>query len=397
VSSNDSDFSLKKIAVAAYGPSLLFGIGEGAIYPVIALTARQLGASVALAGIIVALIGVGSLLNNIPAAIITSRFGERRSMMGAAVWSTLGLMLCLSASNPWVLAIGVLMMGMSNAVFLLARQTYLTEAIPLTMRARALSTLGGVTRIGMFIGPFAGAGMMQWLDLHGAYWVAMAAVISAGVLSYFIPELQHRHPATGAAKPRTRLPLTTVARTHSTTYLTLGISCLLVVSVRSCRQIIIPLWASHLGIDAATTAMIYGLMNAIDMLLFYPAGKIMDIKGRVWVAVPSMLIMGASLMAMSMTTTIVGFIIVAMILGFGNGVSSGLIMTIGADASPAEGRAQFLGIWRLLADMGSTGGPFVLSTLTALVSLSTGIGAIGLLGVTAAAMFWHWLPRKVSA
>jgi len=318
-------------------------------------------------------------------------------MMGAAVWSTLGLMLCLSASNPWVLAIGVLMMGMSNAVFLLARQTYLTEAIPLTMRARALSTLGGVTRIGMFIGPFAGAGMMQWLDLHGAYWVAMAAVISAGVLSYFIPELQHRHPATGAAKPRTRLPLTTVARTHSTTYLTLGISCLLVVSVRSCRQIIIPLWASHLGIDAATTAMIYGLMNAIDMLLFYPAGKIMDIKGRVWVAVPSMLIMGASLMAMSMTTTIVGFIIVAMILGFGNGVSSGLIMTIGADASPAEGRAQFLGIWRLLADMGSTGGPFVLSTLTALVSLSTGIGAIGLLGVTAAAMFWHWLPRKVSA
>jgi hypothetical protein len=31
------------------------------------------------------------------------------------------------------------------------------------------------------------------------------------------------------------------------------------------------------------------------------------------------------------------------------------------------------------------------------MSLSIGIGAVGVLSVTAAAMFWHWLPRKVSA
>jgi hypothetical protein len=39
-------FSLRQIAFTAFGPSLLFGLGEGAILPVIPLTARAMGASV---------------------------------------------------------------------------------------------------------------------------------------------------------------------------------------------------------------------------------------------------------------------------------------------------------------------------------------------------------------
>jgi hypothetical protein len=38
-----SSFSLRRIAVPAFGPSLLFGLGEGAILPIVPLTARELG------------------------------------------------------------------------------------------------------------------------------------------------------------------------------------------------------------------------------------------------------------------------------------------------------------------------------------------------------------------
>ncbi len=55
-------FEWRKLAVPVYGPSLLFGLGEGAILPVIALSARGLGASVAMAALVVTLIGIGSLL-----------------------------------------------------------------------------------------------------------------------------------------------------------------------------------------------------------------------------------------------------------------------------------------------------------------------------------------------
>src|SRR5690554_2327902 len=148
---------------------------EGAVYPVIALTARDLGASIAQAGLIVALTGVGALVNNIPASLLTARFGERRAMIGAAILAIIALMLCVSAATPIVLGVGIFMVGMAQSVFSLARQTYLTDAVPVSMRARALSTLGGVVRIGLFISPFISALLMQFMGLQGAYWLASIA------------------------------------------------------------------------------------------------------------------------------------------------------------------------------------------------------------------------------
>ena len=76
-SAEPGDFNLWSIAVPAFGPSLLFGIGEGAILPVIPLSARDMGSSLAGAALVVALIGIGSLISNIPASIVTAKFGER--------------------------------------------------------------------------------------------------------------------------------------------------------------------------------------------------------------------------------------------------------------------------------------------------------------------------------
>ena len=56
-------------------------------------------------------------------------------------------------------------------------------------------------------------------------------------------------------------------------------------------QAVIPLWADHLGLQASVTSLIYGLAAGLEMLVFYPAGHLMDRKVRLWVALPSMLIM----------------------------------------------------------------------------------------------------------
>jgi MFS family permease len=71
----EQPFSLRQIAIPAFAPSLLFGLGEGAILPIVALSVRHLGGSVALAALVVTLIGIGSLVCNIPASIITTRYG----------------------------------------------------------------------------------------------------------------------------------------------------------------------------------------------------------------------------------------------------------------------------------------------------------------------------------
>lgn len=403
--STTNQFSLKKIAVAAYGPSLLFGMVEGAIYPIIALTARDLGASIAQAGLIVALTGVGALVNNIPASLLTARFGERRAMIGAAILAIIALMLCVSAATPIVLGVGIFMVGMAQSVFSLARQTYLTDAVPVSMRARALSTLGGVVRIGLFISPFISALLMQFMGLQGAYWLASIAAAAAGALAFTLPDLERDNKYSAPDGTRDNAAdtkeqaansrrISVLVRQYRRSFATLGIACMLVAALRASRQIVIPLWATHIMLDAATVSAIYGAMGAIDMLLFYPAGKVMDRFGRQWVALPCMVTMGTAFALIPFTTTLFGFVLVILLLGFGNGMGSGLVMTVGADCSPAHARPQFLGLWRFITDIGTCGGPLLVSTIAATAGLATGIGAVSAMGFTAAAIFWKWLPRR---
>lgn len=392
-------FELRRLAVHAFGPSLLFGLGEGAILPIVPLTARELGASVPVAALVVMLIGAGSLVSNIPASIITMRRGERWALVAAALWCALAMVLCAWTTQLALFAAGCFMVGMSQAVFSLARQSYLTAAVPVAYRARALSTLGGVMRIGMFIGPFAAAAAIHGAGLVGAYIVGVVALLLAAALAARSPELVHDDEAGGDAdQPAAATPsLRSTLRDHGQVFATLGLGAMMVSAVRASRQVAIPLWADHLLLGASVTSLIYGLSSAIDMLVFYPAGKVMDVKGRQWVAVPSMLIMGGALLAMPLTHGATTLLLVSLVVGFGNGIGSGMVMTIGADHSPRVGRAHFLGVWRLMADIGAACGPALVSVLAASLSLGAGIAATGLVALAAAAQFGHWLPRLPGA
>ncbi len=391
-------FSLRRIAVPAFGPSLLFGLGEGAILPIIPLSARALGASVPEAALIVALIGVGSLVSNIPASLITMRRGERAAIVAAALWCAVAMALCAWTRHLAVFALGGFMVGMSQAVFSLARQSWLTEAVPVAYRARALSTLGGVMRIGMFIGPFASAAAIHRYGFVGAYGVAIGALVLAAVVAARIPDLEVKDavvPSADAAAGAVFATPTVLStlRDHRHVFVTLGIGVMLVSAVRATRPAVNPLWGDHLALEASVTSLIYGIAGGIDMLVFYPAGKVMDQKGRRWVAVPSMIIMGAALLLMPFTHGEMTLLLAACAIGFGNGIGSGMLMTIGADHSPRVGRAHFLGVWRLMSDIGASCGPAALSFLAATLSLGAGIAAIGAIAFVAAAQFAYWIPR----
>jgi MFS family permease len=180
---------------------------------------------------------------------------------------------------------------------------------------------------------------------------------------------------------------------HRRVLLTLGLGVLVISAVRASRQVIIPLWGEASGIGPAATSLIFGISAGVDLLLFYPGGAIMDRFGRVWVAVPSMIIMGLGLVLLPLTTTALGITAVACVLGFGNGISSGIVLTLGADTSPVVGRSQYLGGWRLCADLGNTLGPLIISAIAALASLAAASLAIGGLAWAGAGWLARLVPR----
>lgn len=384
-------FLTRQAVLGVFLPALCFEVGIGAITPMIAVRSVELGSTLGGAGVLAALLAVGQIVGDAPAGALAARVGDRRALMLAAVATTATLIACGLAREPVLFGAGVLLTGMTNSVYMLARQAYLTEITPPLFRARALSTLGGVGRIGMFVGPFLGAAVVHLTGTVGVFWFALVVTVAAGVVVAVVPDVD----APGRAVPAGGAPasLWRVLVEHKAVFAQLGVAILLVGATRAARQVVIPLWGEHLALAPATTSLVYGLSGLVDTAVFYPAGKLMDRRGRLWVAVPSMVALGLTLLLLPLASTGAWLAVVAMAMGLANGIGAGMIMTLGADVAPPAARAQFLGVWRLFTDTGGAAGPLVIAAGAALGSLAGGAVVMGAMGVLAAAVMQATVPR----
>jgi len=209
-------FSLRAIAVHAYGPSALSSIGIGAVLPVLALRAKDVGASVQVAALVLALFSVGPLLASLPAGALVDRIGERRALVGAGLIDASGTAAAALAQTVTGFAAAVFVSGTAWTVFLLARQGYMIDAVPQQRRARALSLLGGMHRVGLLIGPLMGAALILRWGLPAPFWLSVVMSLAAAALSWTMPDLD----AARRAEASDPLPVRTVIGRHRSVLLT---------------------------------------------------------------------------------------------------------------------------------------------------------------------------------
>ena len=383
------DFRFRDIALPAYGPSVVSAVGHGAVMPVLALRARELGADVSTAAVVVALLGIGSLVASLPAGALVARIGERRALTVVGCLDAVAMAAAALTDSVVALGIAVTFSGMTWTVFMMARQGFMIDAVPVAYRARGMSMLGGSMRVGVLIGPLLGAGLIQVGSLTWVFWLAAAMSLASALLALTMPDLgsESRRQVTA------HLSVLSVLRAHRRVLLTLGTAVVVIAASRSLRTVLLPLWADHVGLSASTTSLIFAVAAAIDIAFFFPGGWLMDTRGRFVVAVPVVASTAVACLVLPLATTTATVAAVMVLIAAGNGLGSGIVMTLGADAAPVEGRAQFLGGWRLCGDIGVSGGPVLVSVLVALVPLATACVVLG--GLAAAGTVWvgYWTRR----
>lgn len=398
-----------------YGPTILFALGEGAIIPLIPIIAARLGADVALAALVASALVVGQLVGNIPAGWAVAHVGERMTMATAGMLSLVGVLGMVFAPVLGVFAASVFLIGFCAAGFGLARHSFMTTRVPLAFRARALSLLGGTFRLGMFVGPFIAAGLLAIFgDEHAAIWFFGVCLVATVLLVLLGPDpekqLQTSGEGPGIAEDTGEavtgsIPTSERAGVFRTMWrfrrvlARLGLAAASLSAVRSARQVVLPIWGLSIGLDAQTIALVVGISGAIDFALFYVSGQVMDRLGRLWAALPATLLMGAGFLALSFThdldSAAMWFAMFAAVLGVGNGLSSGILLTLGADVAPRADPAPFLGSWRTLTDAGGAVAPLAVSAIAAASSLGLATGAIGVVALLGAVAFARWVPMFV--
>ncbi|HWS50025.1 MAG TPA: MFS transporter [Microbacterium sp.] len=400
-----------------YLPTILFSIGEGAVIPLIPVIAVTMGADVASAALVAAALVVGQLCGNLPAGWLVAKVGERFTMVIAGAVSVLAAFGMLYSPVLGLFAASVFLLGFCAAAFGLARHAFMTTRVPLPFRARSLSLLGGSFRLGIFIGPFFAAGLLQvFHDELATIWFLIGCLFVMLLLVLFGPDPEKTNPpvrtanrsepAEDSGEPVSgSIPTIERAGVFRTMWQQrsvlgrLGAAAASLSALRSARQALLPLWGVSIGLDASTIALVVGISGAVDFALFYASGQVMDRFGRLWAAMPAMLVMGLGFLALAFThdldSAVLWYGTFAVVLGVGNGLSSGILLTLGADVAPKHEPAAFLGSWRTLADAGGAAAPLIVAGITAVASLSFAAGAMGVIGLIGAAGFLRWIPRFV--
>jgi MFS family permease len=379
MNASQQPFRVRSLLSALYLPNLLFTMGQGAVLPILALLALDLGATTATASVVVALRGLGMMLFDLPAGAIVGKLGDRRAMsVASASLSALAMIASVRVALP-VFAVLVVLMGCAWAVWTVARLGHVTDLAPPAHRGRAMSTLGGVSRMGLFVGPLLGALSVMRFGLSGPLMLQAVLTGAAAVTLWRTPT-----PRSVPAPPTSDAPLRLIIKNHRGTFKTAGVVVISLQILRNSREAIIPLWGASIGVSAGQVSLIFGVASFMEMLAFYPVGALMDRKGRKWALAPSMLLLSLGIASIPLSSRFATFVGIAMMIGLANGLSSGTNMTLGSDLAPSVGRSRFLGMWRLISDVGTTSGPLVVAGMTAVASLSAAaltVAGAGILGL----------------
>jgi MFS family permease len=361
------------------------------LIPTLPLFAKEFATSYGWIGLVLAAEGVGRILGDIPAGFLLMRIGRNRSMVVGILLVVASVAALYGSSSAVQVVLFRLIAGVGNATWNVSRHAYLAEATATYERGRAIAIFGGVNRIGSFVGPAVGGLVGAGFGLRMPF--VLYTILASGaclVSAITVDKEQSR-----STRPRS-FRIGETLRQNWRVLLSAGSGQFCAQAVRAGRNVIIPLYgADVIGLDIREVGLILSLASFVDMSMFYPAGIIMDRKGRKFAMVPCFAIQAVGMALIPSSDGFWGLLAATTLIGFGNGIGSGTMMTLGADLAPKESMGEFLGLWRLVGDGGHAGSPLIVGALSDFAGLTPATYVIAMIGLMSSAIFAIGVPETL--
>lgn len=378
-----------------YLPLWIESTAQMMIIPILPVYAAGFEVSYGMIGLVLAAGQLGRMTGDVPAGLLVGRLGRKPSMIIGLTSTAFAVLALVWAQSIPEVIVYRLLAGMGTALYSVSVHDHMSSAVSTENRGRSIALIGGVFRAGKFIGPTIGTTVAALFGLRAPF-VLFGFMILAALAIIFVRYASAKkapHPSGHSVAGGQLLPMLVENRRA----LALGGAGQVFVQLtRAGSQAIIPLYATDvLGLSVEMIGPIFSVSAAIDMALFYPAGWIMDRKGRKYAIVPSFVIQAVGLALIPLTFGFWSLLFAASLIGFGNGLSAGTMMTVGADLAPADSRSTFLGVWRLIGDMGSASGPLIVGSVAGVLALGASALVIAGAGGVAASIFAFLVPETL--
>jgi MFS family permease len=385
------------LMLSFYIPALLVSIGTGLLSPNLPLFIKSLGGTYGWVGLVLSAPLLGNLLTDVPAGLLLRKWGNRRTMVAGILLTVVMTMLCYWVQTITGAFFLQLFSGVGTSLYSVARHTFVTEQVSVGNRGRAIAAFGGMFRIGKFIGPLVGGALGAAYGLRLPFLI-YGLLCGMAVLAVFYAALTAPVVQQQERTIRQSYSLLEIVQPRLKLLAPGGLGQLFAQMIRAGRGAIIPLYAADVvGLNVDAIGTLLGIAAFVEMTLFYPAGWIMDHWGRKWSIVPSFLIQAVAMACVSLTSSYVTLLLCVITIGAGNGLSSGAMMTLGADLSPEVGRGEFLGVWRLIGDVGGSAGPYLVGAVADVLALPSAALVMAAAGLAAASVFGFLLPETLHA
>ncbi len=332
------------------------------------LYGASLGVSTAQIGLVISAFGLARLLTNLPAALLSDRFGRRMLLVGGPLISTIGNILCGFASSLEPLLIFRFIAGIGSAMFITGAVIYISDTSRPGNRGTLMSYYQGAFSVGLSLGPVVGGFVAEIFGLHAPFFAIGLFSLASGIWAFLnIPETRQRSNlqekeleiSNPKEPPNKEKDVKFRDFALSANFLLIALVFAVQFFTRGGSQFtLLPLKASRdLNLSAGTIGLLFALPAIVNIIVLIPAGSLSDRSGRKMSIVPGLLFFAVSLVVAGATHYVWMFAVGMIMFGAAQGVAASAPSAYVADIAPDKLVAFSQGMSRTVGDFALVVGP----------------------------------------
>jgi MFS family permease len=364
----------------------MLSLGTGIAAPVLPAYARSFNVSFETAALILIVQPWGGVLSTFPTGYLIDRVGRKPVMLIGPILTALSAFMTALAWSFPILLVFRFLNGMSAQMWQQSRLAMIADAGGDRERGKLITWMTSMQRFGMLFAPAIG-GAVGGFDLrlpfilHGVL-VLLVVIPSFKLIKETAPS--DSRPSHTAGDGDYRYILSELKKPQMLWFL--GAQVFANLTRGNIQGIMNLYMAYQYGRGPQSLGLIASANSLANIPIGFMTGTIMDRYGRKKTVVPGFfgLFISAAFLAFTAVdhSAFPIFLIGYFLLNISQGVTAGNMQVLGSDLAPRRARGRFIGIWRMLAELGNALSP----TLFSLFSLIGYVASFSFVGACALAV-----------